>query len=170
MVRRSAALRAAALGISALLAAAPVAGAEGEQACGESVTVERGDTLHRIAERCGTSVPELISANPELSNPDQIEVGQTLAIPADDRPEAADAGQPTETGGSGEAEAGEPTETGEPGEAEAGEPTESALSSLIEGLGPIGQAEAEASPGLDPSSIPIGRIIAEPGSSGRMER
>lgn len=156
MVRRSAALRAAALGISALLAAAPVAGAEGEQACGESVTVERGDTLHRIGERCGTSVPELISANPELSNPDQIEVGQTLAIPADDRPEAADAGQPTETGGSGEAEAGEPTE--------------SALSSLIEGLGPIGQAEAEASPGLDPSSIPIGRIIAEPGSSGRMER
>jgi LysM repeat protein len=156
MVRRSAALRAAALCISALLAAAPVAGAEEEQACGDSVTVERGDTLHRIAERCGTSVPELISANPELSNPDLIEVGQTLTIPADDRPAAADAGQPTETG--------------EPGEAEAGEPTESALSSMIEGLGPIGQAEAEASPGLDPSSIPIGRIIDEPGSSGRMER
>jgi LysM repeat protein len=154
MVARSAALRAAAMGVSALLAAAPVAGAEQDPACGDSVTVERGDTLHRIAERCRTSVEELIRAN-DLSNPDLLEVGQTLDIAAGDRPETADAGQPSAPG--------------QPNGMDAGQPAEPTLSSMIEGLGPIGKAEAEASPGLDPSTIPIGRIIDEPGASGRME-
>lgn len=51
-------------------------------ACGTQYTVQRGDNLYRIAERCGTTVPALIDANIQINNPDRLEVGQVLTIPA----------------------------------------------------------------------------------------
>ena len=36
--------------------------------CGTSVTVASGDTLRKIAERCGTTVSALQRANPEIGN------------------------------------------------------------------------------------------------------
>ena len=47
----------------------------------ESYTVQRGDTLGKIAQRYGVEINAIISAN-QISNPDLLEVGQTLTIPA----------------------------------------------------------------------------------------
>lgn len=47
----------------------------------QAYTVVAGDTLFSIARRFGTSVSSLASAN-NISNPDQIQVGQTLTLPS----------------------------------------------------------------------------------------
>ncbi|HAV75858.1 MAG TPA: hypothetical protein DCX53_00745 [Anaerolineae bacterium] len=48
--------------------------------CGFSVTVASGDTLRKIASRCGTTVAALTLAN-NLSNANLIHVGQILVLP-----------------------------------------------------------------------------------------
>jgi peptidoglycan endopeptidase LytE len=52
----------------------------GSSPCGGSVTVVSGDTLYKIAVRCGTSVNALKLAN-ELTDVNQIKVGQVLLMP-----------------------------------------------------------------------------------------
>ncbi len=49
--------------------------------CGTSVTVGSGDTLRKIAERCGTTVSALQRANPEIGNGNLIYPGQNLLLP-----------------------------------------------------------------------------------------
>ena len=49
--------------------------------CGTSVTVVSGDTLRKIADRCGTTVSALQRANPEIGNGNLIYPGQTLLLP-----------------------------------------------------------------------------------------
>lgn len=49
--------------------------------CGATITVQRGDTLTRIATRCGVTVDALVQAN-SLSNPNIIRIGQALRIPS----------------------------------------------------------------------------------------
>ena len=49
--------------------------------CGTSVTVVRGDTLLKIANRCGTTVSALRLANPEVGNGNLIYPGQSLILP-----------------------------------------------------------------------------------------
>ena len=51
------------------------------RACGSRIRVERGETLSRIAARCGTSVNRLRRANDGL-DPRDLQAGQTLAIPS----------------------------------------------------------------------------------------
>ena len=43
--------------------------------------VEAGDTMVRIAEHYGVSLPALIDANPQVSDPTRIEIGQRINIP-----------------------------------------------------------------------------------------
>ena len=57
-------------------AAAPVAG----PSCGADYRVVRGDTLNRIARRCGSSVAAIARAS-GVRNPNLIRVGQRLNIP-----------------------------------------------------------------------------------------
>ena len=45
--------------------------------------VQRGDWLSTIARRFGVTLSALLAANPEISNPDRIEVGQQIRIPAE---------------------------------------------------------------------------------------
>ena len=45
-----------------------------------SYTIQRGDTLHHIAQRYGDSVSSLMSAN-AITDPRQLRVGQVLVIP-----------------------------------------------------------------------------------------
>lgn len=49
--------------------------------CGSSVTVVKGDTLRKIADRCGTTVSALRRANPEIGSGDLIFPGQVLQLP-----------------------------------------------------------------------------------------
>lgn len=49
--------------------------------CGTSVTVVSGDTLRKIADRCGTTVSALRLANPEIGNGNLIYPGQGLLLP-----------------------------------------------------------------------------------------
>jgi LysM repeat protein len=49
--------------------------------CGSSVTVLSGDTLRKIADRCGTSVAALRLANPEIGWGNLIYPGQVLQLP-----------------------------------------------------------------------------------------
>ena len=49
--------------------------------CGTGVTVVSGDTLRKIAERCGTTVSSLRLANPEIGNGNLIYPGQALLLP-----------------------------------------------------------------------------------------
>ena len=49
--------------------------------CGTSVTVVSGDTLRKIADRCGTTVSALRLANPEIGSGNLIYPGQVLLLP-----------------------------------------------------------------------------------------
>ena len=46
-----------------------------------SYKVAKGDTVRKIAKRFGVSVADLLAANPAITNPDLIKVGQLLNIP-----------------------------------------------------------------------------------------
>lgn len=48
---------------------------------GGGYTVQHGDTLASIARRFGTTVTVLLRANPEITNPNVIEVGQVIYLP-----------------------------------------------------------------------------------------
>ncbi|MBS4024654.1 MAG: DUF3794 domain-containing protein [Clostridia bacterium] len=43
--------------------------------------VQRGDTLFKIAQRFGTTVQAILAANPQITDPNVIQVGQQLCIP-----------------------------------------------------------------------------------------
>lgn len=49
---------------------------------GRSYTIGYGDTLSAVAQRHGLDLPGLLSANPQVRNPDVIYPGDTLQIPA----------------------------------------------------------------------------------------
>ena len=51
----------------------------------QTYTVQAGDTLNVIAQRFGTSVQAILALN-SLTNPDLLEVGQVLQIPAVSNP------------------------------------------------------------------------------------
>ncbi len=61
----------------------------------ESYVVERGDTLYNIARRFNTTVPAILSANPEIENPNTIYAGQRLTIPEGEVPEVVVTISPT---------------------------------------------------------------------------
>jgi lipoprotein-anchoring transpeptidase ErfK/SrfK len=52
-----------------------------EPVCEETYRIVRGDWLSKIANRCGVSVQDLLQANPQITNPSRIYVGQTIEIP-----------------------------------------------------------------------------------------
>lgn len=49
---------------------------------GQVYYVQRGDTLRKIAAKFSTTVDEIIKANPQISNPNVIYVGQAITIPS----------------------------------------------------------------------------------------
>lgn len=68
--------------VSVLVASlATTTGAMAAYSCGTSVTVVKGDTLRKIADRCGTTVYALRRANPEIGSGDLIYPNQVLLLP-----------------------------------------------------------------------------------------
>ncbi len=49
--------------------------------CGNTVTVQRGDTVSKIADRCGVTVNGILRANPGITNPNLIVPGQVIILP-----------------------------------------------------------------------------------------
>jgi LysM repeat protein len=49
---------------------------------GQAYYVQRGDTLRKIASKFSSTVDALLRANPQISNPNVIYVGQAITIPA----------------------------------------------------------------------------------------
>jgi LysM repeat protein len=49
--------------------------------CGDSETVVSGDTLRKIATRCGTTVDALMRANPQITDRNKIFPGQVILLP-----------------------------------------------------------------------------------------
>ncbi|MEZ5932674.1 MAG: LysM peptidoglycan-binding domain-containing protein [Alphaproteobacteria bacterium] len=60
---------------------APAPSTGGESSNSGSYTVRSGDTLSGIAQRNGVSLADLIAANPQIANPDRIQVGQQINLP-----------------------------------------------------------------------------------------
>ncbi len=73
-------------------------------------TVKSGDTLSKIADQHKTSVAEILAANPSISNPNLISIGQKITIPPKGgsapapAPEAEDPTKEPDTGGGGGSE------------------------------------------------------------------
>src|SRR5437016_1912522 len=44
-------------------------------------TIKAGDNLSKIAKRNGVSLSQLLKANPKISNPNKIRVGQVINLP-----------------------------------------------------------------------------------------
>ena len=58
---------------SAMLAQSP---------CSNPYIVQKGDVFGRIAQKCGVTLVALRAANPQVTNPNLIKVGQHLNLPA----------------------------------------------------------------------------------------
>lgn len=67
--------------LTVLVATFATTGSAYAAGCGSSVTVVKGDTLRKIADRCGTTVSALRRANPEIGNGNLIFPGQVLQLP-----------------------------------------------------------------------------------------
>lgn len=60
--------------------------------------VQRGDTMGSIARRYNTDISTLLRLNPNISNPNRIQVGQRIVVPAPSRPGQPGPGQPGQPG------------------------------------------------------------------------
>jgi LysM repeat protein len=121
--------------------------------CGATVTVVAGDTLTRIAARCGTTVQAILAANPGITNPNLIYVGQVVEIPggqeATPTPTTASTTTPT------------PTPSGETTtyEVQAGD----TLTRIAERFGTTVQAILAVNPQItNPNLIYVGQVIRVP--------
>ena len=61
--------------------------AAAQSPCGDTVTVVHGDTLRGITRRCEVAYSALLSANPQIANPNLIYVGQQINIPQEGQPQ-----------------------------------------------------------------------------------
>jgi LysM repeat protein len=56
---------------------------------GVDYTVKKGDTLTSIAKKYGTTVQAILAANPQITNPNLIKVGQVIRIPGKEEEDPA---------------------------------------------------------------------------------
>lgn len=70
-----------ALAVFALGVFIPAGVAQAASSCGSEYTVVSGDTLLKIAQKCGSTLSALRLANPEVGSGNLIKVGQKLYLP-----------------------------------------------------------------------------------------
>jgi LysM repeat protein len=61
----------------------------------QAYVVAKGDTMSKIAKKFGVTVEELLAANPQIKNPNKIDVGDELTIPVPTPEDVPDAGEET---------------------------------------------------------------------------
>jgi hypothetical protein len=54
---------------------------------GQLYTVKAGDTLYLIGRRFGVTIQQILTANPQIKNPNIIYVGQVICIPSATQPD-----------------------------------------------------------------------------------
>ena len=47
----------------------------------EVYVVAKGDTMSKIAKKYGVTVDEIMAANPQIKNPNKIQIGDEIVIP-----------------------------------------------------------------------------------------
>lgn len=135
--------------LALLLSAAPATLASAQNgACGASHTIARGDTLSKIAERCGVSLSALQAANPN-AQPRRLRVGAELMLPGAEA--QGDAMDPA--GGAAE---GYTIRAGD------------TLYAIARRNNLELAALMEANPGIRPRRLQIGQVIQMPGAAGMM--
>jgi LysM repeat protein len=129
----------AALCLAALLIAAD--GAVAQSPCPPTYVLQPGDTLFHITQRCRVKLADLIRANPEIEDLDDLAVGMELTIP----------NTAVDDGGSG----AEGSYMVEPGDTlySIAQRYDLRLADLI-----------NANPGIDADDLQIGSVIALPGA------
>ncbi|EAQ03760.1 gamma-D-glutamyl-L-diamino acid endopeptidase I [Pseudooceanicola batsensis HTCC2597] len=69
------------LGAAALIATAGLATvASAQSRCGQSYTIQPGDTLYRVSQQCRVSLARIMDLNPSLGDPRDISVGTRLQL------------------------------------------------------------------------------------------
>lgn len=69
--------------------------------CAANVIVQPGDTLYSIAARCGVPVAQLMRLNPQIGNPNSIQLGSTIRLapaPGPSNPPPPNWGNPGQQG------------------------------------------------------------------------
>lgn len=79
------------LAVAAIMMAAPAGSQAPPPGCGDTVTVQRGDTLSSIAERCDVSERSLMRRNPRVEGSHDLRVGMELRARGDGSSDAGDA-------------------------------------------------------------------------------
>jgi LysM repeat protein len=122
--------------------------------CGDTVTVVAGDTLTRIAARCGTTVQAILTANPQITNPNLIYVGQVIEMPG------AQGATPTATTQATPTPTSTPTGTTTTYVVQPGD----TLTRIAQRFGTTVQAILAANPQItNPNLIYAGQVIEIPG-------
>jgi len=127
--------------------------------CGDTVTVVAGDTLTRIAARCGTTVPAILATNPMIENPNLIYVGQAIEIPGGQEatPTATPSATPTSS----------PTPTPSPALATYVVQPGDTLTRIAQRFGTTVDAILAANPTIEnPNLIYVGQVIEIPTGTG----
>ena len=104
------------------------------QCPGQYYTVQAGDSLYKIAQRFGTTVDAILRVNPQITDPNRLQVGQIICIPV---------GLPC------------------PGQLytiQAGD----TLFSIAQKFNVTVDAIIAANPGIDPNNLRIGQVICIP--------
>lgn len=53
---------------------------------GQYYTIVAGDTLYKLAQRFGTTVDAIVRANPQITDPNKLQIGQVICIPTGPTP------------------------------------------------------------------------------------
>jgi len=132
--------------------AAGTPNAQGETQA-EVYVVQAGDTLSAIARRYGLSNAEILDANPDISDPNSLEVGQELTIP----------------GVSGSSETGGDTTGGEGATREYVVQVGDSIASIGARFGVSGDEIEKLNSITDPNEIYVGQTLLIPSSAATPE-
>src|SRR5690625_828602 len=138
--------------------------AEEAPECGTSYTVQQGDTVAAIAQRCGSTMDALISANPDLKDPARISIGQELALPG-----APDEAAPEEAAESSSTSAtpddGTEASATEGGEAEPSKAAPAGDTDLSSDEAKAVESEAKAAPAEEDRPADMGNEVSDEGGA-----
>lgn len=142
------------ISLALVLALPAFALAEEAPGCGTSYTVQQGDTVAAIAQRCGSTIDALIDANPDLEDPARISIGQELALPAAAEEAALEEGA-EDSGESATPDGGTEASATESGEAEPSKAAPAGDADVNSGDSRAVESELETAPAEEGTPVDV---------------